>query len=242
MTIATTHALTMNVQQIVLRAFQTAGLMGAEQGAGGPTWEAKFSFARDILQTMLDDLGTEGNFARAIEMELVTLTPGVYVYTLPSTIYDLVEDGSYIAAGQDVLAASGETPVKQIDREQWQRLSAKNAEGMPVMFWTKRDTFPIQAYVWPTPSEAGTIRFQGHRLLADVSPGTVTVDLERFWVSYLVWRLAYHLAVANSLDEGRCGMLKMESEEKLRKAKGAANQSVPNQIVLNHASGWSWYR
>lgn len=229
----------MDVQKTILRSYQLAGLMGVEQGIGGPTWPNKFSFGRDMLQTIIDQLGSEGVFARAISLELVTMIPGTYIYTLPSTVFDLVEDGSYIDPTQDIAAATGETPVKQMDREAWQRMSTKAAESRPMMFWTKRDTFPVQAYVWPTPSEAGTIRFQCHRLLADVSPGTVTVDLERFWTSYLVWELAFHLASASSQDAGTCSMLASKAADAKSRAKLASNQSPPNRFYMTHTTSWT---
>jgi hypothetical protein len=238
--ISGTYQHVLDVSGIILRAYQLAGLMGVEQDASGPTWNRKFSFARDFLQQILDTLGTEGIFARAVSLELVEMVAGQYIYDLPATVYDVIGDGSYIDADEDVDAATGETVVKQMDREAWQRLASKAAESQPTLFWANRQADPTQVYVWPTPSESGgSIRFQCHRLLADVSPGTVTVDLERFWIQYLQFRLAYLLAVSHSQPENRCGLLAGEANQLLQRCKGTANQNTPNMAYNNHSTGWN---
>lgn len=239
MTIATTTGAELTVETLILRAYQMAGLMSSQQGVGGPTWLNSFTLGRDLLQTIINELATEGVFARAVNIQYLTCVSGQYVYTMPSDIFDLVGDGAYIDATQSLTAATGITPVKQIDREGFQRLATNDAQGRPVMFWVKRDVFPIQVYLWQTPTEAGSVRFQCHRLLADVSLGTVTVDLERYWTSYLIYALAAQLCDAHSQDEGKIGRLLAVAEQKKMKAKGAANQHPSNFVYMDHKSNWS---
>ncbi len=238
MTIGTTSDRELTAEKIVLRAYQVAGLQAVEQGIGGPNWTERFSFARDLLDTILDALQAEGVFAKHVALELVELTEGTYIYSLPASVFDVVENGSYIAEGQVVTAAQGETPVQQVDRETWQRLSSKASQSRPTMFWTRRDVSPPQVYLWPTPDEDGTIRFQVHRLLADVTDGTVTIDLERYWTTWLIWELAFQLAEAHSQDDAKCARLATMAAEKKRLAKAQANQGVPSQIWLSHRTGW----
>lgn len=240
MTISGTYTHELDVSRIILRAYQIAGLMGIDQGTSGPSWSPKFAFGRDMLQQILDTLGTEGVFARAVSLDLITMVEDQYIYDMPARVFDVVEDGAYIQPGQDVDAAMGETVVKQMDREAWQRLSSKGAQGPPTQFWVNREADPTQVYVWPTPNESGgSIRFQSHRLLADVSPGTVTVDLARFWTQYLEFRLAYLLSVAHSQDEGRCLLLASEADKLLARCKGAANQNTSTYFYVDHRTGWN---
>lgn len=240
MTIQSTVGRELSVNDIVRRAYQLAGLMPAEQGTSGPTWAQKASLGRDLLETILDELQVEGVFARSVNFTSVSLTAEVYEYTLPDTVFDCSGDGSYIpASASDLTRADGETPVKQIDRETWQRMSSKAATGRPVMFWVDRSVFPVVVRMWPQPDEAGTVRFQTFRLLADTTDGNATVDLERYWSQYLLWELAHQLASAASQPDGKCMRLAATAKDKLEKCKTYAAQSVPNQIYLDHRTSWS---
>ncbi len=239
MTIGTTVGRELNVNTIVLRADQLAGLMAPEQGFSGPTWNPRAAFGRDLLETILDELQTEGVFARGVSFTNLTLVAGTAIYALPETVFDVIEDGSYIAAGEDVDAATAEMPVIQKDRETWQRIGTKSVESQPTLFFTDRSVFPIQVRLWPTPSEAGTIRFQTHRLLADTTDGNTTVDLERYWVQYLMWELAHQLASSASHPESKCARLAQTAAMKKERAKAYSNQGVPSQIYLDHPTSWS---
>lgn len=239
MTVATTFTREMDITTLVKRSYQLAGLMPPEQGTSGPTWLPRASMAKDFLQAILDELQINGVFVRAVTRTYLTLTAGTAEYDLPDQVWDVIENGAYISADEtDVTKASSETPVIQKDREAWQQMSAKSSEGRPIIFWVDRTANPVKVVLWPIPEEAGTIRFQTQRLLADVSEGQKTVDLERFWTLYLVWQLAHHLAVsANKVEHG--GYCSQQAEMYKARAKAAANQHVPSQIYLAHRTGWN---
>lgn len=239
MTVATTYARELDITRLVLRSYNLAGLMAPEQGTSGPTWDRRASLAKDFLQAILDELGACGVFARSIRMETLTLTAGTFTYDLPDEDIDVLGDGAYISASEtDITKASSETPVLQKDRETWQRLGAKSGSSRPTIFWVNRVATPIQVVVWPIPDEAGTIRFQSQRLSADVTSGTATVDLQRFWTEYLVWQLAHHLAVsANKLEHG--GYCAQQAMMYKTRAQGAANQNTPSFVRLDHRTGWN---
>ena len=172
-------------------------------------------------------------------MQNVTLAAGTATYTLPATVFDVIENGAYIRAGDSVTAASAELPVIQKDIEAWQALGTKAASGPPTLFYVDKSVFPIRVTLWPTPDDAGTIRFQMHRLLSDVSDGNATVDLERFWTQYLLWELAHQLASASSQPDAKCGRLHGTAMEYRQRAKAASNQHVPSLVYLDHATTWS---
>lgn len=238
MTVATTFSRELDVTTLIKRAYQLAGLMPPEAGATGPTWAPRASLAKDLLQTILDELQTEGVFARSASRIDLTLTAGTTEYFLPDNVWDVEGNGAYIAAGEDVDAASSETPVLQRDQETWQMMSAKSAEGTPILFWVDRTTSPVKVVLWPIPDEAGTIRFISTRLLADVTQGNSTLDLERFWAQYLLWQLAHQLAIsANKLEHG--AYLAGLAAQKMQRAKAAANTHVASQIQLDHYTAWT---
>jgi hypothetical protein len=116
-------------------------------------------------------------------------------------------------------------------------MSAKSASNRPNIFFVDQQANPTQVRLWPVPSEAGTIRFQGVRLLADVTDGNSTVDLERYWQQFLIFELGSQLAIsANKLEHG--GLLAQKAMKLLERCKAAANQGVASYIRLDHSTGW----
>lgn len=240
MTISSTSGANLTIDTLVLRAYQMAGLMAAEQGRTGPTWTQKASLARDLLQTVLNELQTDGVMAHFVNAYTLTLVSGTYIYSMPAATVKVIEDGAYIAASEtDISKASGETPVLQKDRETWQRLSAKSATSRPTLFYVEESLEPIRVFLWPIPDEAGTIRFQLERTLADTTDGAATVDLPLYWTQFLIWELAHQLASAHSLDNATCGRLANTAAAKKERARAKGNQHVPNRFYVDHRSAWS---
>lgn len=239
MAIGATTSRVLNVTKICLRAYQLAGLMPPEAASSGVMWERRTAIAKDLLQTILDNLATEGVFARSVTFFNLTLVAGTFLYDLPDNVFDISGDGAYIAASETSLTqASAETPVMQKDREAWQAMSAKSAQSRPSIFFVDQQLDPPRVRLWPVPDEAGTIRFQGVRLLADVTDGNATVDLERFWQQYLMFELGSQLAIAaNKLEHG--GLLAQKAMKLLERCKAAANQGVASFIQLDHDTGWN---
>ncbi len=88
------------------------------------------------------------------------------------------------------------------------------------------------------PDTAGaTLTVQRERLLADVSDGAATVDLERSWSKYLLWELAHHLAVAGGQEVARCGYLRSGADKAYAACKSTSTQSQPDQMWCAHDSG-----
>jgi len=226
-----TRELTINT--IVRRAYQLAGLMNPGEGEGSAQFKEKAAMARDFLELIVDDLQTEGIFVRSVDFYTLTLVKGQEEYTLPLDTLDLHGSAMYLDPNQ----TTGETMVTMIPRESYQRLSNKTAQGRPYLYYPNKVDSKVEVFLWPVPDQAGTIRFQRRRLLADNTDGNATIDLERYWAKYIVWELAHHLATASSLEPNRCGYLANKAEKALKKAKGYARQRPPTFIHLTHSSG-----
>lgn len=239
MTIGATVGRELSITKICQRAYQLAGLLSPDQGIDSPNWPSRAGMARDFLTAIIDEIQTAGFLTRARTFENLTLTSGTYTYALSSSVWDVVGDAVYIAAGEDVAAASSETPVMQRDVETWHMIGTKSADSVPTLFFTDRSVFPVQVRLWPTPNEAGTIRFQVYRLLSDVSDGNSTPDLERYWMNFLIWELAHQLACAHSLPTEKCAYFATVSASKKQEAVKWSNQHAPTQIVIEHRTGWS---
>jgi hypothetical protein len=240
MTIASSAGGRLTIEQFCLRAYQGIGLRSAQQGADDAAWQADFALARDLLDMLVNGLAVYGVQARAVTFYELTLTADTYKYTLPATALDIVDPAAYIDASQvDTSKADGETIVRLILREEWQKLGTKGSTGRPTLCYVHRELDQIQVWLWPIPDEAGTVRFQVHRKLADVNTdGNATLDLEEYWDDYLFVALQHKLARAKALPLALQADLAGEANGKLLFAKGKANQRPHPRIVLDHASGW----
>lgn len=236
MTVSSTSGTEISVDTILTTGLQLSGVLDS----GQPADEADLALGRILLDTQLDELQTEGVYARSVDfIEVGPLTVGEPFYSLPSNVLDLIGDGAYIdTTNASTKNASGETPVKPMDRQEWQRLSSKDSEGRPYKYYLHRAAVPLQVRLWPRPDEAATIRFQAQLLMADTFDGSSTVDLRQFWVQYLIWEMAHQFSVAKTLSPNRSSMLFKRAKEKKERARAFANQHVDNYVYLNHPSPW----
>jgi hypothetical protein len=241
MTASTTRATQRTVAQLIENAYRVAGLMSIEEGTGNQNWPQKLSFGMTLLDTLLDEVQVYGVYARQTILEDTSLTEDDYTYTMNDYVLDIVGDGMYIDADQtDLTKASGETVVRQIRREEWHRISSKDAKGRPSLFFYDRAL--QEAKIWPIPDEDGTIRFQIYRFMSDAYEGGATLELRQYWDQYLIWELAHQLATSGQLSVERCSYLNKRSKEKKDYARAWANQHPDVQVQIEHSTPWSGSR
>lgn len=213
MTISATRGTKWTHDQLVLRALQLAGLADAGASTGDNSISSMMAMGLDNLDAILDELTTVPS-ARSVEFYYLTLSKDTQTYTLSESIIDLVDDGMYIdASATDVTAYTGETKVKQINRDHWQSLSDKGSTGWPTLFYAHRggDDYQITVYLYPTPDEAGTIRFQAQYASADAKSGASTLDVKSSYNQYLLYQLAAQLALASNVDVNKVMMLESKA-------------------------------
>lgn len=232
MTVSSSATAEFTVNSIVRNAYVLASLMDVQEPMSGVQWTARASFGRDMLEMLVKRLEAKGKLVRAREYYNLTLVAGQSEYSLPSSLMDVSEDGAFIPVGQPVDAAVGETPVKPIDMEQWQRLGTHAATSQPYFYLAYRAADPITIRVWPTPTAAtaGTIRLQAYRFLRNSTDGAATVDLERYWQLSLVYMLAGILAESAGLS--KAGTLTQLGEQYMTEALGYSRQRTPGQAVM----------
>jgi hypothetical protein len=238
MTIATGRVRELDIAKICQRAYQLTGLANESQNISFD----KQSFAKDIIESILDDLEADGLRARAIAFETLALVAGQSAYSLNADVIDVVGQIMYIPPGTvDLDHAGGEIPLISVTREDWQLQVAKDATGRPLQYYAHRAASPVELRLWPTPtaSDLGTLRMQVHRLAADSNDGAKTVDLERYWSLYLIWELAHHLAMANSLNMGRVQYFEGIALKHLEKCKSYSAQKTQSRFVASHSTGWN---
>ena len=238
MTVSTTRGTELTVNKIVENAYRMSGLMPIEEGTSGVNWNKKFSYASTLLDTILDEIETYGVYARQTVLENTPLTADDYTYTMDNYVLDIIGDGMYIDASQtDLTKASGETLVKQIRREEWHRISSKDATGRPSLFFFDRSLLEVK--IWPIPDEAGTIRFSIYKMMSDAYEGGATLELRQYWNQYLIWELAHQLATSQKIPVDRCSQLNKRAQEKLKRARAWANQHPDVQLSVGHRTGWN---
>lgn len=241
MTVSSTATHEFTIAQLIKFGYRRAGLRNENQSITGPQEAA----AKDELELIVDSLQAEGLFARSVEFEEISITSAevtaeTYKFALSSTALDVIGTAMYLdATVTDTERAAGETVIRSVNRDEWQRLSSKSATGRPTLCFVNRELTPIQVWVWPIPDEAGTMRFQVHKLLADNQDTTKTPELQRYWGDYLVWELAHKLAVNASEPLQRCQYLAAHAARKLSKAKAYAKQRPPQRAFMAHTTSWS---
>lgn len=237
MTVGTTRTRKLTINNIVTAAYRMAGLLNVHQSPNTAQRDAAYT----LLETIVDENQIYGLYARDVVFELVELAVDETEYALSTSTFDVIGDGMYIPASvADVERAEGETVVKQIDRDEWQKLSSKGAESsVPSLFYCDRtDDTAVKIVVWPVPTEAGHVRVQAHRLAADNFEGEKTPDLERHWNQFLIWELGGQLAISNSMREQGI-LLKTEAQRKLLMARAYANPRGSQQAYVDHRTPWS---
>lgn len=230
MTVASESTREFDINLIVRRAFQVAGLLHASSQPD----ENDFALGRDLLETVIRHLSTRGIIARTVAFYDLELTAGTYRYSMPSTVLDVFGDAMYIDPDEDPAEAAGELLVSPIDRQRWQTLTSKNAESAPTLYYAHRETTPVEVFFWPIPSEAGTVRLQTQRLLANCNEGTATVDLESYWTRCLVWTLSAELAAAKTLPVGRIAYFEGKAAGLLEDCLNFAHQHVSIDPIFAH--------
>lgn len=218
------------IGQHIALAYKTAGLLEASQEPSA----ADYNLGRQVLENILDSLEIHGVFARAVTFHELTLVVDQYIYDMPAWVMEVIRSGAYIDPDETVSAASGETPVEQIRREQWQAISNKSATGRPTRYFTDRNANLQSVYLWPIPDEAGTIRFQVIRHLADADDNAATLDLERYWNKYIQYALCSALCEAKSQPVGRISYYESKARKELQGCTNKANEFTGNQIYLDH--------
>lgn len=234
MTISTSVGRERTVGDIVRLAYQSCGLLHVSQT---PDVSAR-EFGRQKLEEILDTLQTYGAMARAVSFYDLQLVANAYRYSMPSYALDVIGEGAYIspaAGATDLTKATSETVVVRKDREFWNRISGKAAtSSTPTIYYPQMDSAPMQVWLWPIPRDAGTVRFQVHRKLADADADSATLELEVYWSEYLSYALQVALSAGSTLPEATIQRIEAKAQELLRRCRGKANQSQPNMLQLDH--------
>jgi len=240
MTISLDRGAELTVSQLVLKAYQLIGVMNTAQGTDDPNWVADEAFGKVLLDTVIDELQTEGCAARSVVFYNLPMVVGTAKYNMPTTCLDVIGNGMYIFASQtDLDKAMGELLVEPITRDDWQIISNKASTGRPMRYWVNVEPSPAEVRIWPLPTELGHIRFQIVQLYADTLEGNKTIELQQYWIQYLLWELGAQLASAKSLPVQRCRFYASKAQALRKRARAYSAQHMDTQLSITHRTPWS---
>jgi hypothetical protein len=209
-TISTTRTDELSVAEIITSAFERAGLKNEAEDLD----EVRQAKGRRELKLILDALSTHGKVARLTVQTAVPLVLDQRDYTLAVGTIDV--DG---VATVDSLIVSPMTRQEQMILE-----NNETESGAPQRYYVDRTGAAPVLQLYPAPNaEYATqnLLIQREVFRADVRPGSVTPDVERYWVQAIVFALAETLALGAGLLN-RAGYLKGRAEETLKLALGKA--------------------
>lgn len=226
MTISATRTDELSVAEIITSAFERAGLKNEAEDLD----EVRQAKGRRELKLILDSLSAHGKVARLTVQTLVPLVLDQRNYTLAVGTIDV--DG---IATVDSLIVSPMTRQEQMVLE-----NTTPESGAPQFYYVDRTgAAPVlQLYPPPGAEHAGLdLLIQREVFRADVTPGSVTPDVERYWVQAIVFALAETLALGAGLLN-RAGYLKGRADETLEKAMGKAQPRGVTMATLCAPNVW----
>lgn len=232
MTVMSTNTRELDINTLVLTAYQYAGVMNEMQTAEGPQWDARSTYGRKQLEVIIDALPGAGVFERSMETYDLAVSAGSASTAMPVDTID-VRGSAKLLQDDD-----SEFDLAPLSRQQYADITIKDVQSTPSKFYLAR-TAPMFLFLWPVPEADCTIRLQRQRLTFDNSSGSATVDLERFWMDYLLNELAARVAISNGMPMDRTAILTAKSSAALSQARGKASSQLPNRIVMGHRTPWS---
>lgn len=231
MAVNSTDTRELNIGRLIQVAYQQAGLLDLNMNL---TTEMEV-FGQDKLEIITDALVTEGAFVRNVALYDLTTEADKSTYNLPSNVLDLLDTASYLPSG----GTGSETVLTKISRDEWIRIGNKTSTGRPNLYYPHRKAVPLEVRLWPVPDEAGTVKFQYHKLSADSDDSTKVPDAGRHWNDYFVFRMAHDMSLAAGHPIQRVGYLRSLADRALQKAKDYSNELVVDQMVHGHTSGFT---
>jgi len=231
-TIAATRTRELDINAIVKRAMQLAGLMEPGASVTDPLFGPRREMSMDFLDTICKSIQNEAVIDRHVVRATAPVTATVATVTLNTSTMMLL--------GMVMFAPTGiayETPIKVLSIDEYQTIGDKTVTGTPSTGYFARQPTPTLT-LWPVPDADGTATYEYHTLVADVSLATDTLDFERHWEQFFIWELAHQLLFASGVALDRCSYANKRSQEKLETAKSYSRSHQPLRFRVFHPTGW----
>jgi hypothetical protein len=233
MTIAATRTLELNINSIIQLAMNLAGLMNPQQSTSDPQFSPYRGMALNFLEIICKSTQNVAVIERHTVLQSATVTALSATVTLSTSAMAMLGQAMFSET-----AGTEQVPVTLIDLAAYQAIPDKTLTGTPSVAYFNRQPIPSLT-LWPVPDTNGDIVVQSHILAADVSNASETLDFERHWTEYFLWRLAFYLSTSGTLPVNERAMLRSEADRLLGNAVEYSRSNVPAQIRFAHRTPWT---
>lgn len=236
MTVSTNATLDYTRDQLITAAYRLAGVWPSSQESSDAQSADDVGMAADFMNLELMNLQAEGVVLRTVERPTpLVLVSGTSVYTLAADTID-VELGPYGEAGMIVNTDNAESMVMAMPRAEWLDNTNKTNVGTPTRVYIER-LASVTLTFDPIPNDSTqTFRYARVRLLRDMDSGSVTADLARRWLQYVVYAVATQVALAKNLDLAKVGYLRKEAMRMKERLMADDVQRGPIRMRVVHNS------
>ncbi len=234
MTIAATRTHELDINTIIARAMQLAGLMNPQQSTSDPTFAPYRQMALDFLETICKSVQGEAVIERHVVLQNAPVTAGNATVPLSTSSSAMLGAAMFLQTG-DTIAV----PVTLVDIATYQAIPEKTSTSdYPSMGYYQRQPAP-SITLWPVPDTSGTLTVQAHILAADVQDPTKTLDFDRNWTAFFMWELAYWLSTSGTMPIAERMALRAEARNLKEVAIAYGHSLLPQQIRFGHKTPWS---
>lgn len=202
-----TSAFTLDVDEILLEAFER---IGVTQPNGGDLRSGRRS-----LNLLLQELANRGELLWASGTETIVLGSGLSSYTLPADTLS-VTDLTIRRTG----TTDNFLPMTPLGISEFRLLPDNGQTGRPLSFVLNRDRDAPTLSFWPETDASYDITIERRRRIQDVSTYVENLDIPMRYLPAIIAGLAWSLADKRpgSVDPGRRGELLARYETELDRA------------------------
>jgi len=219
--------------QILTAAIRLTGILPYEEDPSAKMLQAS-AMALDVV---LDELMSDNIVRKQVERTTLALTSSTAAYNLAADTLD-IEHGSGDTAGTVYDATNtAESIVTLISVGDYGKLSSKTTTGRPSRVLVERGALTTLTF-WPVPSADMTFRYARVRMLFTSSTGAMTLDLRRTWTAYIVFAVAVHVCLHNSMFEKAQVLDKWAKEKKQLAQAGDVERGNIRFRVGHDARNW----
>ena len=129
-------------------------------------------------------------------------------------------------------------PLHLMGVQEYQELTDKTTEGLPVQVYYKRGATSGVIYLWPVIDDDDyTLQLTAKRQLYDMIAYANEFDLPAEWMEAVTYGLASRIGIIYGADAARMGQIKMQAAESLQTAMWSDTEETSVYIQPN-MRGW----
>lgn len=213
-----TTTFNLDIMDVVEEAYE---LVGIEMRGG-----YEMRTARRSINLLMKEWNNRGINFWTIKENLIPVTGGTAVVTLPTDCIDILDCSWRTGSGLD----QNDRIMTRISMVEWSQTANKNQPGQPTQFWVHR-VVPPEVHLWPVPVDDGILAFYGLRVIEDAGVYTNNMDIPPRFLPALTTGLAYYLALKQPGGDARAAFLKGEYDRQFQLAADEDRERAPFKLV-----------